>query len=65
MRRTMSEETYDLLSDDERYALLHRVFDRALELAQDEWLPTPGQIAHCSFAAIGTAYQQAVREYQI
>jgi hypothetical protein len=54
---------YDALSIDERYTVLHEVYEVALDvLVQDDFeLPTPGQVSHCDFAHLNRALQVAIK----
>lgn len=47
----MTPTDYDALTLDERYEVLHVVYDEAIDalVADDFELPTPGQVAHQSF----------------
>ena len=55
----MTAETYDALSDMERYDLLHKLWDRIIDIAGSEWTPGPAGVAHCWFRILPEAMQKA------
>ncbi len=60
----MRVEEYNALSWEQRYHVLHDVFDAALDCYEDDpdaWLPTPAQVAHMEFVGLPRGYQVAVR----
>ena len=60
----MTPAEYDALTTEERYTVLHKVYDAAIDaLVRDDYeLPTPGQVAHCDFANLNRALQVAVTQ---